>query len=140
MEQRYSESPKSSTSVNGNGSLSSSKNINFQTNEPSVSIQRGQVYHTLSKDDDIGSTKKEKQSTSDSLSFQKTLDERVSSEIGINQTITSEIQGMNPRETENTRSTETNDDSCLDETPQTTTEAFPGVYHVLQEKKEEQAD
>ena len=103
--------------------------MKFQTNEPSVSIQRGQVYHTLSKDDDIGSTKKEKQSISDSLSFQKTLDEGVSFEIGINQTIT-----------ENTRATETNDDSCLDETRQNTTEAFPGVYHVLQEKKEEQAD
>ena len=138
MEQRYSESPKSSTSVNGNGSLSSlpsSKNITFQTNAPSASIQRGQVYHTLSKDDDIGSTKKEKQATSDSLSFQKTLDERVSSEIGIIQTITSESNGMNPRETANTRSTEPDDDHCL-ETPQNTTEALPGVYHVLQEKKE----
>ena len=98
MEQRYSESPKSSTSVNGNGSLSSSKNIKFQTNEPSVSIQRGQVYHTLSKDDDIGSTKKEKQATSDPLSSPKMLDERASSKIGMVQTITSENNGLNPRE------------------------------------------
>ena len=114
--------------------------MKFQTNEPSVSIQRGEVYHTLSKDDDIGSTKKEKQATSDSLSFQKTLDERESSEICIIQTITSESNGHNPRETESTRSTETNDDSCLDETRQNTTEAFPGVYHVLQEKREEESD
>ena len=139
MEQRYSESPKSSTSVNGNGSLSSSKNIKFQTNEPSVSIQRGQVYHTLSKDEDIGSTKKEKQSTSDSLSSPKTPDERASSKIGMIQTITSENNGLNPREITNVRSTEPNDDSCF-ETPQNTTEALPGLYHVLQEKKEDQGD
>ena len=59
----------------------------------------------------------------------------MSSEIGIIQTITSESNGMNPRETANTRSTEPDDDHCL-ETPQNTTEALPGVYHVLQEKKE----
>nr|XP_022302271.1 uncharacterized protein LOC111110171 isoform X2 [Crassostrea virginica] len=138
MEQRYSESPKSSTSVNGNGSLSSSKNIKFQTNEPSVSIQRGQVYHTLSKDDDIGSTKKEKQATSDSSS-PKTLDERTSSKIGMVQTITSENNGLNPREITNVRSTEPDDDSCF-ETPQNTTEALRGLYHVLQEKNENQGD
>ncbi|XP_078340623.1 uncharacterized protein LOC111110035 isoform X2 [Crassostrea virginica] len=139
MEQRYSESPKSSTSVNGNGSLCSSKNIKFQTNEPSVSIQRGQVYHTLSKDDDIGSTKKERQSTSDSLSSPKTPDERASSKIGMIQTITSENNNLNPRDITNVRSAEPNDDSCL-ETPQNTTEATPGLYHVLQEKKEDQGD
>ena len=52
MEQRYNDSLKSSTSVNGNGSLSnllSSKNKKFQTNEPSARIQRGQVYHTFFK-------------------------------------------------------------------------------------------
>nr|XP_022302070.1 uncharacterized protein LOC111110035 [Crassostrea virginica] len=139
MEQRYSESPKSSTSVNGNGSLSSSKNIKFQTNEPSVSIQRGQVYHTLSKDEDIGSTKKEKLSTSDSLSSPKTPDERASSKIGMIQTITSENNGLNPRDITNVRSAEPNDDPCL-ETPQNTTEALPGLYHVLQEKKDDQGD
>ena len=117
MEQRYSESPKSSTSVKEKGSLSSlpsSKNIKFRTNESINSIERGQVYHTLSKDDNIGSTNKETQSTSGALSFQKTSDDNAlvhSTEIDISQTITSKKSCINPISSAYGQPTEPNNES-----------------------------
>ena len=76
------------------------------------------------------------------LPFQKTSDDNAlvpSSEININQNITSENSCLNSRSSANGHPTETNNESYL-ETPQNTTEAFPGVYHVLQEKEEDQRD
>ena len=139
-EQRYSESPKSSTSAYENESLSSpasSKNVKIRTKESNISIQCSKEYHTLAKDYDIAFTRKEKYSETAS-SVQQISDYEVSvPSSSDNKQFVKKI-GDSFRGEEKGLRTDTRGDFL--ERFGNSTEALQSTYHVLQEKVELQAD
>ena len=140
-EQRYSESPKSSTSAYENESLSSpasSKNVKIQTKESNISIQYSKEYHTLAKDYDIAFTRKEKYSETAS-SVQQISDYEVSVPSSSDTKQFVKKIGDSFRGEEKGLRTDTREDFNLERFGNST-EALQSTYHVLQEKVELQAD
>lgn len=140
-EQRYSESPKSSTSAYENESLSSpasSKNVKIQTKESSISIQGSKEYHTLAKDYDIAFTRKEKNPANGS-SVQPFSDYEVSVPSSSDNKQFVKKVGDSFRGAEKGLRTDTREDFNLERFGNST-EALQSTYHVLQEKEELQAD